>query len=41
MKANLMNLIEEMEGIHDQNDRHFDGIYKDLVRTVSEGFKND
>ncbi|KAL4492388.1 hypothetical protein ABPG72_005523 [Tetrahymena utriculariae] len=41
VKNKLMNLVEEMEQIHDQNDRHFDGIYKDLVRTVSEAFKDN
>ncbi|KAL4446029.1 hypothetical protein ABPG74_011021 [Tetrahymena malaccensis] len=41
VKNNLMNLVEEMEQIHDQNDRHFDGIQKDLVRTVSEAFKDN
>ncbi|KAL4433176.1 hypothetical protein ABPG74_010871 [Tetrahymena malaccensis] len=40
IKTKLMNLIDEMEQILTQNDRHFDGIYKDLVRTVSEAFTN-
>ncbi|KAL4481379.1 hypothetical protein ABPG72_010532 [Tetrahymena utriculariae] len=41
IKTKLMNLVDEMEQILSQNDRHFDGIYKDLVRTVSEAFTNE
>lgn len=31
---------EEMVNSHDENDQHFDYIYKDLIRNFSETFRS-